>query len=171
MWTNESNERKGFEAHPEGSYPARCVDVFELTKDNPNYGKENKYKNDAGGYDIDTRKQLTSVCVSFMTSEEMEYKGKMAPRYVSFWANKTWNEKGDLRKFITGFAPEIAKSDKADPESLIGLTALVNVVQYKKSNGYMGAKVISAMPVPKGMESLAPEIPADFVRHNDKPKP
>ena len=39
MWTNEASDKKGFEAHPEGSYPATCVDIFEHTKDNPNYNK------------------------------------------------------------------------------------------------------------------------------------
>jgi hypothetical protein len=170
MWTNEASDKKGFEAHPEGSYPATCVDIFEHTKDNPNYNKPKPYKNDEGGHDIDTRPTITSVCVSFMTSEEMEFKGEMVPRYVSFWAPKTWNEKGNLRKFIAGWIPAFAADDNFDEEQLIGKPALVSVVRYPKANGYEGAKVSGAMPVPKGMDGLCPAIPKDFIRHNDKPK-
>ncbi len=171
MWTNEQTEKKGFEPHPAGSYPATCCDIFEHTKDNPNYNQPKPYKNDQGEHDIDTRKTITSVCVSFMTSEEHEVDGKMTPRYVSFWAPKTWHEKGNLRKFVAGWMPSFAADDSFDEEQLIGLPALVNVVQYQKTNGYMNAKVTGAMPVPKGMDGLCPAIPSDFVRHNDKPQP
>ena len=92
------------------------------------------------------------------------------PRYVSFWAPKTWHEKGNLRKFIAGWVPAFALEDNFDEEQLIGKPALVNVVQYTKDNGYAGAKVTGAMPVPKGMDGLVPAIPADFIRHRDKPQ-
>jgi len=170
MWTNEQTDKKGFEAHPEGSYPAVCCDIFEHTKDNPNYNKPKPFKNDEGGYDIDTRQTITSVCVSFLTSEEVVIEGKLMPRYVSFWAPKTWHEKGNLRKFVAGWIPSFAADDNFDEEQLIGKPALVNVVQYTKSNGYAGAKVAGAMPTPKGMDTLVPKIPSDYVRHRDKPQ-
>jgi hypothetical protein len=168
MWTNEQQEKKSFEAHEQGAFPAVCVDIFEHTKDNDNYMKPKKFKNDEGRYDIDTKKTITSVCVSFMTSELMEYNGKMAPRMVSFWAPKTWHEKGNLRKFVAGWIPAFAADDNFDEEQLIGRSSLVNVVQYTKHNGYTGAKVGGAMPIPKGMDALVPKIPADFIRHKDK---
>jgi len=168
MWSNEKTEKKGFEAHEEGAFPAVCVDIFEHTKENDNYKKPKPFKNDEGGYDIDTRQTITSVCVSFMTSEQVEIDGKMMPRYVSYWAPKTWHEKGNLRKFVAGWIPAFAADDNFDEEQLIGKSALVNVVQYTKHNGYAAAKVSGAMPIPKGMDSLVPAIPSDFVRHNDK---
>ena len=168
MWTNEQQEKKSFEAHEQGAFPAVCVDIFEHTKDNDNYMKPKKFKNDEGGYDIDTKKTITSVCVSFMTSELVEYNGKMAPRMVSFWAPKTWHEKGNLRKFVAGWIPSFAADDNFDEEQLIGRAALVNVVQYTNRNGYQAAKVSGAMPTPKGMDALVPKIPADFTRHKDK---
>ena len=168
MWINEKKDNKGFEPHPEGSYPATCVDIFEFTKENTNFNKPKPFKNDKGEYEIDTRPTITSVCVSFMTSEEMMLDGKMVPRYVSFWAPKTWHEKGNLRKFVAGWIPAFAADDNFDEEQLIGAHALVNVVRYVNSGGYEKAKIVGAMQVPKMMEHLCPAIPSDFVRHNDK---
>jgi len=164
MWTKEQEEKTSFEAHEQGAFPAVCVDIFEHTKDNDNYGKLKKFKNKEGGYDIDTKKTITSVCVSFLTSELMEYKGKMAPRMVSFWATKSWHEKSNLRAFIAGWIPAFGADDNFDEEQLIGRPSLVNVVNYTKHNGYTGAKVSGAMPIPKGMDALVPKIPADFIR-------
>lgn len=165
MWTASSSEKKTYDPHPAGPYVARVCDVWESEQDNQYYGTK--------GPDgkIDERRTIVKVCVGFLTAESIEIDGVLKPRYTSFWATKSWHEKSNLRKFVAGFAPDLAKSDEVDPDALIGRTALVNVEQYAKKDGSMGHSVRTAMPVPKGMESLVPEIPADFVRHNDKPKP
>lgn len=165
MWTNTSNEKKTFDPHPAGPYVAIVCDIWESEQENPYYGQT--------GPDgrTDERRTLTKVCVGFLTAESIEIDGVMKPRYTSFWATKSWNEKANLRKFIAGFAPEFAARENVDPEELIGTTAMINVNHYTKKDGAVGHGVKTAMPVPQGMDQLCPEIPADFVRHNDKPKP
>lgn len=165
MWTASSSEKRTYDPHPAGPYVARVCDVWESEQDNPYFGTTMPDGNK------DERRTIVKVCIGFLTAESIEIDGVIKPRYTSFWATKSWHEKSNLRKFVSGFAPEMAKNDTVDPEELIGRIALVNVEQYAKKDGGTGHSVRTAMPVPKGMESLAPAIPSDFVRHNDKPKP
>lgn len=162
MWTaSNSTSSKTFDPHQAGPFVARICDVWESEFDNHYYGTT--------GPDgkKDDRRTITKVCIGFLTAESIEIDGVMKPRYTSFWAGKSWHEKSNLRKFVASFAKDVAEQDEVDPESLIGRIVLVNVEQYAKKDGSVGHSVKSAMPVPSGMDGLAPSLDG-FVRHKDK---
>lgn len=163
-----TNDKKGggFDPHPEGTFAAVCCDVFRHEKENEGYGKPSRFPNDEGQYPIDNRKTLRSIVFSFITNEVLEINGEMKPRYVSKWVSDSWHEKSNCRKFVSGWMPEAGRLDTFNLDTLVGRAAMVQVEQYTKRSGYTGANVSNAMALPKGM--VAPEIPDDFVRHDDR---
>ena len=161
-WKSESTgDKKTYAPHPEGAFAAVCCDVFSMELPNKFYNTKSKFTGE-----MDMRQTITKVCISFLTSETIEIDGEKKPAYTSYWATLSWHEKANLRKFVGQWIRGAGDKDVFDEETLIGMTALVNVIQYDRNNGGKGHSVTTAMPLPKGME--APGIPADFVRHKDK---
>ena len=160
--SNENKERKTYEPHPAGAYPAVCCDVFEMEQRNVYFGQVNKFTGE-----VDNRETVTKVCIGFLTTETIEIEGVVKPRYTSFWAPKSWHEKSNLRKFVSRWMSSMGKMDTLDLEDLIGTGALVQVENYARRDGGIGHSVGNAMALPAGM--AAPAIPAEFVRHKDKP--
>ena len=161
MWQAPKNETKTFDPHPTGPYVARICDQWEVEQENPYFGSTNPDGK------VDERRTVTNVCIAMLTAESIEIDGQLRPRWVSFWASKSWHEKSNLRKFVAGFDPSFAANDQADPEELIGKVVMVNIVHHTKKDGTIRAKVAAAMPAPKGMEHLAPSLDG-YVRHADK---
>jgi len=147
---------------------AVCADVF--TKTLPN-----KYKgtpNDKGN--VDTRDTITKVCISFLTTEMIEIDGTPKPRYASFWASASMGSidyPSNARKFIKGWWPTLTDEQidtGFDLDKLIGKGAYLTITHSTDKNGKVWANIAGAMQPPQG--SPVPQIPADFVRHNDKVK-
>ena len=114
MWQAPKNETKTFDPHPTGPYVARICDQWEVEQENPYFGSTNPDGK------VDERRTVTNVCIAMLTAESIEIDGQLRPRWVSFWASKSWHEKSNLRKFVAGFDPSFAANDQADPEELIG---------------------------------------------------
>lgn len=164
-WSNEGN--KGgtkFEPHPPGVYAAVCCDVFEKVFPNPFHGQADKFTGK-----IDNRKDVTKVCIAYLTSETIEVDGEVKPRFSSFWAAQSWHEKSKLRTFVSKWLPEVGKLESVDPEQLVGKTAMVSVDNYTKRDGEIGHGVTVAMALPKGMAADVPSA-AGYTRHKDKPE-
>ena len=147
-----------FEKHPEGVFAAVCCDVYSREKKNKYFGEVNKWSGE-----VDDRETVTQVCVAFLTTELIEIDGEMKPRYASIWNSKTWAEKGNLRKAITGWCPDMDK-DSVDLEDLIGRGAMLSIV-HSKDGKWANVTNISALP----SGSVIPTIPETFVRQKDKP--
>jgi hypothetical protein len=162
MWTSEGQgERKTYEPHTPGAYAAVCADVFEKVFPNPFFGQKDKFTGE-----VDNRKDVTKVCIAFLTSETIDIEGEQKPRYTSFWAAKSWHEKSKLRGFVSKWDTKLGQSDKIDPESLIGKTAMVSVENYTRRDGTIGHGVTVAMPCPKGMLADVPSLDG-FTRQKD----
>lgn len=159
--SNESSGKKTYDPHPPGAYAAVCCDVFEVEQRNSFYGQRSKFTGE-----VDNRETVTKVCIAFLSTETIEIDGELKPRYTSFWAAKSWHEKGNLRKFVSRWMAGMGKMETFDLEKLIGCGALIQVDNYSRRDGTIGHSVGNAMALPAGME--APDIPVDFTRHKDK---
>lgn len=146
---------------------AVCCDVF--VKEQPN-----RYKgsvNNSGK--VDNRETVTKICFAFLTTETIEIEGKPKPRYASFWATASWGTAdypSNARDFVKTWQPKITDANiaKLDTEQLVGKAAWLTIVHNVGKDGKTYANVKSAMQPPPNMP--APVVPADFVRHDDKPE-
>ena len=146
---------------------AVCCDVF--LKEQPN-----KYKGQVNARgQVDTRETVTKMCVSFITTEQIEIDGKMKPRYASAWFTASWGTTdypSNARDFVKTWQPKITDANiaKLDTEKLVGLPAWLTIVHNVGKDGKTYANVKSAVMPPPGQP--APLIPVDFVRHDQKPE-
>lgn len=163
----EGQSTTTYTPHPPGAFMAVCCDVF--LKEMPN-----KYKgqvNQRG--QVDTRETITKLCISFLTTEQVEVDGKMKPRYASAWFSASWGTveyPSNARDFVKTWQPKITDANiaKLDTEKLVGLPAWLTIVQNVGKDGKTYSNVKSAVTPPPGHP--APLIPADFVRHDEKAK-
>lgn len=144
---------------------AVCCDVF--LKEQPN-----KYKGSVNARgQVDNRETVTKLCISFLTTEQIEIDGKMKPRYASAWFTASWGTPdypSNARDFVKTWQPKITDANiaKLDTEKLVGLPAWLTIVHNVGKDGKTYANVKSAVMPPPGHP--APLIPADFVRHDAK---
>ena len=152
--------------HPEGTFLARCVDVWTEEKPNPYKGKISKNPK-TGQDEVDMRETLTKVRVKFLTEEVLEIGGKMMPASVLYFGNFSWGDNSGLKRFVAGFAPDIAKLPKwdVDLDDLIGREAMVTVQKWESGDG---SSVQIATKVHASMAGQAPAIPADFKRRSER---
>lgn len=162
----ESKSSTEFTPHPPGPFMAVCCDVYAVTQDNKYYGKP---KNNG---ELDTNKQVTKLCIAFLTSEPIEVNGTMKPRYISVWPKLTWGTPdypSKLKTFVKGWFPTATDAHlavlKDDLERLIGKGAYL-VIEQNKVGDKVYANVTAAVTPPPG--ASIPMIPSDFVRHVDK---
>lgn len=156
-------DRKTYEPHAPGTFPAVCCDVFSMETRNPYHGQRSKFTGE-----VDNRETVTKVCIAFLTTETSEIDGELKPQYTSFWAPLSWHEKSNLRKFVARWLAHAGKQETFDLEQLIGVPALISVDNFTKRDGTTGDGVSNAMALPQGM--TAPGIPVDFTRRKDKDK-
>lgn len=148
-----------FDPHPPGPCMAVCRDIWSEVVDNPKAGQTNKWGN------VEPEKNHW-VHFEFLTDEPIEINGQLLPRLVFHRVSKSWGEKSNCRKFIGGWDPAAGKLDKLELDDFVGRGAYLNIVQ-NTSNGKTYANIATIAAPPKG--SSIPKIPADFVRHKDRP--
>lgn len=146
---------------------AVCCDVFLKEQPNKFKGQVNQRGQ------VDSRETVTKLCVSFITTEQIEIDGKMKPRYASVWFSASWGTAeypSNARDFVKTWQPKITDANiaKLDTEKLVGLPAWLTIVHNVGKDGKTYANVKSAVMPPPGQP--APLIPADFVRHDEKPE-
>lgn len=157
--------KSNFVPHPEGSFVAVLRDTYIATRDNPWKGMPRDKSDPSKG--VDTRETITEIFMEFLTEHEVEVNGKMLPGYARYTATASLAENANLRKFLKSWFPALKDADFArfDADKLVGKGAYITVA-HRESKGNVYANVIGAMQPPKGV--TLPEIPSDFVRHNDK---
>lgn len=148
-----------FEAHPEGTFMAVCRDIYIERKHNPKAGQQNQW----GNAEPD---ELVRVVMEFLTEEEIEINGLPLPRFISARFGHNWNDKGNLRKFVTQWDPKLGRSDDADIEELVGRGAYITVTHNPGTDGRVWANITSIAAPPKGMP--VPQVPAEFMRKKYK---
>ena len=137
-----------FEACPEFTGKAVCVDVTPLRKQQSQFGERNVFK------------------IVFEANSEKED----GTRY-GVWSNNftpTLNEKSSLRKFLRGwFGRDLSAAELSDfdTETLIGRPAQL-VVVHEHKDGEVYANIAACTP-DKSNEPLAPS--GKFVRYKDRP--
>lgn len=153
-----------FVPHPEGTFLAVMADCWLETKPNPWKGTVN----DNGRKD--TRDEITEIVLAFLTEEPYDDgSGTVRPSYIRYRATASVAENSNLRRFVKGWFPKLTDADfeRFDADKLIGRGAMVTVVQKEGKKGIYSF-VSNATQPRKGETAI--EIPADFIRHKDKPK-
>lgn len=148
-----------FDAHPEGTFMAVCRDIWIDRKPNTKAGQLNQWGNPEPD-------ELVRVVIEFLTDEPIEINGQMMPRFIGARFGHNWNEKGNLRKFITQWDPKMGKSDDADIEELVGRGAYITVTHNPGTDGKVWANITSISAPPKG--ASVPQVPAEFMRKKYK---
>lgn len=171
----KSTETEGanFEPHPAGSFLAVLADVF--VKSFPNKYKGQALTMGKNKGKPDERETIDKVCFAFLTEEPIEVDGELKPRYASFWAGAglgTAEYQSNARKFLKGWWPTLTDAiidAGLDLDKFIEKGAYLTIAQSidKRDPNKVWSNVIGAMQPPKG--STIPQIPADFVRHDNKP--
>lgn len=141
-----------FEPHPEGSFNAVCVDVYDAGVVQTQYGPKHKIR-------------IYFFCGEWTKPND---KGERFPMLVSEQFTATLSEKGNLRPFLERWRGQkfTAQELKAfDVEKLIGAPAFVQVT-HNPDGDKTWANIDAALKLPKGSE--APAIPADFERRHER---
>lgn len=140
-----------FTPAPTGVHQAVCCDVVDMGLLEVTFGGTTK------------RKHMVRIAWQI---EELTADGK--PFLVQKRYTASLHEKAALRKDLESWRGRPFTEDELrafDLERLIGVNALVNVMQVEK-NGSTYANVQAVMPVKKGMPALKPR---DYVRVCDRP--
>lgn len=143
-----------FTPHPEGSYAAVCVDIYDLGMVEVTW--QNKTK------------QQHKVEVYFFADEwtEPNDEGERHPMLVRKRFTLTLDERGNLRPFLETWRGKKFTDDELagfDLETLIGAGSYIQVTHnHKGDNTY--ANIDAALRLPKNMQ--APTIPAGFKRRH-----
>jgi len=141
--------------HPEGQFPALCIDVVEMGWVETQYGY--KYKIRVVFYCGET------------VEKEIDGEKKTFPLTVAGFFNDTLNEKGNLLPFLEswrGSALTAEERELFDLEKMIGKPALIQV-KHNKSNNKTYANISSIMRLLKGLK--APTAPPEYVRVCNRP--
>lgn len=163
---SDTQAQRKYVNHPEGTYIARCCDVWTEEKENPYKGKKQKNQR-TGLEEVDTRETITKVRIKFLTESTVKIDGKEVPQSVLYFGNFSWGDNSKLRQFVAGWAPDVARKPKweVDLDDLIGREAQVTVLKWEDGDG---TSVSNASPLHKSMQGVAPMIPTSFIRHKDR---
>jgi hypothetical protein len=139
-----------FEHPPAGMHQAVCAKVFDLGEQ-PGFQGKPQHK----------------VAIVWQLAEARK-EGKFAgePFTVTKTYTASLNEKSNLRKDLEGwrgrgFTPqELAGFDL---ENVVGVNCTLNLVSYTTKAGNESVRISGIMPVQKGVELLAPTLPADYM--------
>lgn len=137
---------------PAGVHQAVCVDVVDLGLLEVTFANETKTKH--------------MVRIAWQI-EELTADGK--PFLVQKRYTASLHEKAQLRKDLESWRGRAFTDDELrafDLEKLIGVNALINVMQVARETGKTYANVTAVMPTKKGMPLLKPR---DYVRVCDRP--
>ena len=142
--------------HPEGQYPAVCIDVIDRGLVESSY--------------LGVKKMKHKVTIRFWCGEYGERAdGESIPLFVDEWFVLSLHEKSALRPFLESWRGKKftdAELNAFDLETLIGVPAFLQV-----SQNTVGEKVYantdSVMKLPKGVPGIPPL--ADYVRVCDRP--
>lgn len=144
-----------FTPHPEGQYPAKCVDVVDVGWVSTDWGP--KY-----------RVRLVFFCGE--TEEKMiDGERKTLPLCVFATFTATLSERGNLRPFLESWRGRLFTADELgrfDMEKLLHAPAFLQVQHRQVSTGKVYANVKTIMKLPPNM--TAPDTPADFQRAKDR---
>lgn len=157
---------KEYIPHPAGTCPAVLADVFVQVQENPFYGKVSKFNGK-----VDENPTRTRVSLVFLTDKLLpaDSQGVQRPMQLNQWFKFGWGTveyPSDLRNFVKAWFPTAtdAQIEKTDLNKLIGRGAYLSVShKVKDGKTYVNA---FAMPLPQGM--IAPRIPADFQRREQR---
>ena len=160
--------KSNFVPHPEGTFIAVLRDTYLETKANPWKGQLRDKADPSKGKD--ERDTITEIFMEFLTEHQVEVNGKMLPGFARYKATATVADGSNLRKFLKAWFPALKDEDFArfDADKLIGKGAYITVAHNVGKDGNTYANIVGAMQPPKG--SVLPEIPSDFVRHEDREK-
>lgn len=152
--TEGSNGTSNYTPHPEGSFGAVCVDVYDEGLVEETWEGVTKMKH--------------KLRVYFFCGEwtEENDEGKRFPMLVSKRFTATLHENGALRPWLEAWRGRKFTAQELkgfDIESLIGAPALIQVTQVTKGDRTY-ANIDFAGRLPKGMEPPTP--PADFKRRH-----
>lgn len=140
-----------FPPHPEGQFPARCIDVWDVGIVETQYGKKHR------------------VCVRFYCGQFHKIEGDLHPAFLDCYFNATLNEKSSLRAFLENWRGRVFTKDELDGfdlDNLVGAPALLQVVHKQgEKKTYANVKVV--MKLPGGM--TAPDGAPNYVRIKDRP--
>ncbi len=142
-----------FTPHPEGQYPAVCVDVHDLGI------LEVRYQ--------DTVKRVHKIDIHFYAGERKDDEAR-TPLLARSRFTLSLHPQSRLRPFLENWRGKRFTTEEEqgfDVEKLVGVGAVINI-QHVERDGQVYANVIGIMRLPKGME--APEVPADYVRFCDR---
>lgn len=151
---------KDFAEHPEGQFPAVCVDVVDM-----------------GNY-MDERfgKMKRKIRIVFQTTaenhENLNEQGRPKPFIISAWFTLSLSEKALLSKFLEDwFGKKLTPEQRAAGiklEKLVGQYAFIQIAQApSRKDGKMRANIQTVMRLPDGLPRV---IPRDYVRVKDRPK-
>lgn len=146
-----------FPPHPEGSYAARCVDVWDP------WTVESTYPDSKG-------KLIDKTRLVFITDEVNPETGE--PWEVSEVLNVTMGsaeKPSRARERFTAWRGKSFTDDEArkfDWESLVGKPAYITVVHNRDKAGKVWANLGSISPLPKGVP--APAVPSSYTRKKDR---
>jgi len=136
-YSSAGESSKSYEVLEAGVYPARCYGVIELGTHNNTYQGVTK-----------KRKELM---IFFETGELMQ-DGR--PFIVKWQGTNTLSEKGKLNALLSSWRGRAFTADEAKKFSLgniLGKCCMVNVGKEVSQKGKDYNKLISIMPMPKGM--------------------
>lgn len=136
---NANKTSTKYEAHPEGSYAARCVDVIDLGEKVTAFpGSPTK---------------LLHKCALVFRTGEVNADGD--PMDVSQEFTVSMHEKGKLRPFLERWRGKSYTEEQAEQgvplEKMVGQVAFVTIEQKVSQKGRTYAALIGASPVVKGM--------------------
>lgn len=141
--------------HPEGQYPAVCVDVVDLGWMRTTFGPKYKIR-------------ISFFCGEW-TEKDIDGEIKKIPLTVSEMFTASLHEKANLRQFAKKWRGADFTDEEVnggfDFERMVGAPAFIDVQQVTKGDKTY-ANVASIMRLPQGMH--APGIPADYQRVKDR---
>ena len=145
---------KTYTPHPEGQFPARCIDVVDMGWQKTEFGP--KYKVRVVFYGGET--------------EQREFEGvtRTMPITISCFFTASLHEKANLRGFLESWRGKSFSEDEAkafDLEKMLMAPAFLQIT-HNSVGAKTYANVKSIMKLPKGME--APTVPDDFERVCDR---
>lgn len=139
-----------FKPHPEGQYPASCVDVIHCGEVVKSYPGSADYV-------------AEEVAVVFWTGERNDEVDAMHEATARMTISM--GRKANLRKFLEDWRGKSYSDDEAMAgvplHKLVGHNALISVEQKKSGAGRVYATIKSIAPLPKGLQ--VPELP-DYER-------
>ncbi len=151
IYVSEGGSGSTWEPHPEGQYPATCVDVVDRGWVQTDFGPKYKLR-------------IVFFCGEW-TEREIEGETVKLPQLVFYNCTASLHEKANLRGFLESWRGKVFTGDELgrfDMEKMLGAPAFIQIVHNQGRDGKVWANIKSIMRIPANME--APGVPDGFQR-------